>query len=251
MIIRVRVYPCRGHAILVRTHMMRVLLIEDSPETVQSVGFCLELRWPNTILLVAAEGARGLEMVETELPDLVILALDLPDIDGLQLIQQIRTFSDVSIIVLTARQSETDKARALEKGADDYILKPLSPIDFLARIKAVLRRAGMPAFKEDSPPPFSCAGLTIDFASRRVSVWGEPVRLTPTEYSLLYHLVRNEGKVLTHRMLLEKVWGTEYDDITFVKKYVHRLRVKLEDNAVNPQTIITERGIGYKLVRSV
>jgi two-component system KDP operon response regulator KdpE len=228
---------------------MKVLLIEDNPQVAEAVSLCFEMRWPDTKLISTAKGTKGLILAETESPDVIILDLGLPDIDGFQVLRDIRSFSDVPVIILTARAEEIDKVRGLELGADDYIAKPFSHIELLARIKAVLRRAHMPELKGEEKP-FISRRLTVDFVARQVTVDGKPVKLTPTEYNLLRYLVRNEGKVLSHRALLEKIWGEEYTDATdFLKVYIQRLRDKLEVAPSQPKMLITERGVGYKFVR--
>ena len=230
---------------------MKILVIEDNQELVDSLCLCLKLVWPQVNIIVTAKAAKGIELVETESPDTVILSLESPDMDGFNVLTQIRSFSDVPIIVLSARQAEMDKAKALEMGADDYITKPFSPIDLLARVKAVLRRAGMPQLKQDNSSRFASSNLTINFATRDVLVSGNPVKLTPIEYNLLCNLVRNEGMVISHRSLLEKTWGSGYtDDISFLKKYIYRLRVKLNDNDPSRRMLATVRGIGYRFVRT-
>jgi two-component system KDP operon response regulator KdpE len=196
-----------------------------------------------------AEGATGVDIVEAESPDLVIMDPNLPDVDGFDVVTQIRGFSDVPLILLSTRDGEIEKARGLELGADDYIIKPFNPIDLLARVRAVLRRSHMPQLKNGAAS-FVSNGLSIDFATRQVMVHGEPVSLTPIEYNLLAYLVRNEGKVLPHRALLEKVWGPECTgDTAFLKKYVYRLRIKLHDDSRNPRMLLTERGIGYRFAK--
>ena len=231
---------------------MKVLLIEDNQEIVDSLCLCLKLVWPQVNTIATAEAAKGIELVEAESPDIVILSLELPDMDGFDVLTQICSFSNVPIIVLSARQAEMDKAKALETGADDYITKPFSPIDLLARVKAVLRRSGMPQFKQVNSPLFVSDNLTINFATRDVLISGNPVKLTPIEYNLLCNLVRNEGRVISHRSLLEKTWGSNYtDDIGFLKKYIYRLRVKLNDSNPSHQMLVSVRGIGYKFVRTV
>lgn len=230
---------------------MKVLLIEDNQEVVDNLCLCLRLVWPQVNTIATAEAAKGIELVEAESPDIVILSLELPDMDGFDVLTQVRSFSDVPIIVLSVRQAETDKAKALETGADDYITKPFSPIDLLARVKAVLRRGGMPQLKQGNASLFVTANLTINFATRDVLVSGNPVKLTPIEYNLLCNLVRNEGRVISHRSLLEKTWGSSYiDDINFLKKYIYRLRVKLNDSNPSRQMLVTVRGMGYKFVRT-
>ena len=230
---------------------MKVLLIEGNQEVVDSLGLCLRLVWPQVNTIATAEAAKGIELVEAESPDIVILSLELPDMDGVDVLTQVRSFSDVPIIVLSTRQAETDKAKALETGADDYITKPFSPIDLLARVKAVLRRSGMPQPKQGDASLFVNGNLTINFATRDVLVSGNRVKLTPIEYNLLCNLVRNEGRVMSHRCLLEKTWGSSYtDDISFLKKYIYRLRVKLNDSNPSRQMLVSVRGMGYKFART-
>jgi len=230
---------------------VKVLLIEDNQEIVDSLCLCLRLVWPQVNTIATAEAAKGIELVEAESPDIVILSLELPDMDGFDVLTQVRSFSDVPIIVLSTRQAETDTAKALEAGADDYIIKPFSPIDLLARVKAVLRRGGMPQPKQVNSPLFVTGNLTINFATRDVLVSGNRVKLTPLEYNLLCNLARNEGRVISHRSLLEKTWGSSYtDDISFLKKYIYRLRVKLNDSNPSRQMLVTVRGMGYKFVRT-
>lgn len=228
---------------------MKVLLIEDNQEVVDSLCLCLKLVWPQVNTIATAEATKGIELVEAESPDIVILSLELPDMDGFDVLTQICSFSNVPIIVLSARQAEMDKAKALETGADDYITKPFSPIDLLARVKAVLRRSGMPQLKQVNSPLFVSDNLTINFATRDVLISGNPVKLTPIEYNLLCNLVRNEGRAISHRSLLEKTWGANYtDDIGFLKKYIYRLRVKLSDDNPSHQMLVSVRGMGYKFV---
>ena len=228
---------------------MKVLIIEDAPDIVESISLCFELRWPEVKVISTSEGGEGLTLAETEHPDVIILDLGLPDMDGLEVLKDVRSFSDVPTIIVTVRSDEMDRIRGLELGADDYVTKPFSHMELLARVKAVLRRTTMPEVKAGEQSFYS-SRLTIDFASRTVTVNGHPVRLTPTEYSLLHYLVLNEGIVLTHRALLEKVWGDEYiDSPEYLKVYIQRLRNKLEEDPSNPQFIISERGVGYKFVK--
>jgi len=167
--------------------------------------------------------------------------------DGFHLCQEIRAVCDVPIVMLSARDGEVDKVRGLEMGADDYITKPFSHLELLARVRAVVRRYQnqMPTVGE----VFESGNLRIDYASRVVSVSGDQVRLTPTEYSLLFHLSRNAGRVLPHQTLLAKVWGREYtDEIDYLKVYIRRLRQKLEGDPEMIGRIVSERGVGYKFV---
>jgi len=224
-------------------------MVEDAPEIVESISLCFELRWPGIKVISTAEGRKGLSLAETESPDVIIIDLGLPDIDGFEVVKDIRAFSNVPIIIVTVRDDEMDKVRGLELGADDYITKPFSHMELLARIKAVLRRAHMPELQAEERSLYS-PRLTIDFTTRTVTVNGQPVRLTPTEYNLLHYLVLNEGIVLTHRALLERVWGEEYSDSPeYLKVYIQRLRNKLEEDPGNPKLLISERGLGYKFVK--
>lgn len=228
---------------------MKALIIEDAPDIVETFSLCFELRWPGVEVISTAEGNKGLILAETESPDVIILDLGLPDMDGLEALKGIRSRSNVPIIIVTVRGDEIDRVRGLELGADDYIIKPFSHMELLARVHAVLRRAHM-AKLETEEKSFHAPGLTIDFATGTVTVNERTVSLTPTEYELLHYLVLNEGNVLTHRALLEKVWGEEYTDAPeYLKVYIQRLRNKLEVDPSNPQLLISERGVGYKFVK--
>jgi len=230
---------------------MKALVIDVDSQTVKDVAFCLQVRYPDITVVTVAEGQRGIELLETESPDIVLVSSSLLDISTVELIRKIRDFSDVGLIVLSEKQTDLERAQQLEMGADEYVIKPFSPIEFLAKISALLRRVNGLGFK---PQRLVSIGseLAINFGTREAFLSGERLNLTPTEYQLLSELVRNEGKVLTHGTLLAKVWGSEYaDDPSFVKKYVHRLRSKIEPDASNPRMIINERGVGYRFVRIV
>lgn len=230
---------------------VKVLLIEPSKQAVKELSICLHIRYPGATVLSVAEGQRGIDMVEAEVPDLVIVSSSLHDMDRLDLIREVRNFSDVPIIILFEGETAIDRASCLELGADDYANRPLSAIDLLAKVNAVLRRTHNLSFTPASSFSFGDKFL-INFAKHEVLVSGKPVKLTRTEYVLLSELVRNEGRVLTHHSLLEKVWGSECaGDHSFVKKYIYRLRSKLEADARKPQMLLAERGIGYKFVRPV
>jgi two-component system KDP operon response regulator KdpE len=231
--------------------VVRVLIIEDEQNVIRDISLCLQVRYPECIIISASDGERGMEMVETESPDLVVTDSSLRDISIVDLINRIREFSDVPLVVLSEADTDMDRARGLEAGADDYVTKPFSPIELLAKIKALFRRTHGNGFTPEHAV-FSCGNITINFTTREVLLSGKQVRLTPIEFRLLSELVRNEGKVLTHRRLLEKVWGTEFvDDLRFTKKYIHRLRQKLDDDPNNPRIIQTERGVGYKFVETL
>lgn len=230
---------------------MKVLLIEHNRQVIKHLSLCLHIRYPDATIVAVAEGQRGTDMVESEAPDLVMVASSLPDTDSLDLVRKIREFSDVPLIILFEGENDMDRASGLEAGADEYVTKPLSPIDLLAKVNAVLRRTHKLGFRQVHEVSMG-EKFFINFATHEVLVSGKPVKLTPTEYTLLSELVRNEGRVLTHHVLLEKVWGSEYaDDHSFVKKYMYRLRSKLESDVRKPQMFVAERGIGYKFVRPV
>jgi two-component system KDP operon response regulator KdpE len=229
---------------------MKILVIDDAPEVVESVRLGFLLQWREVEVLGAPDGEMALDLVERETPDLVLLDIGLPDLDGYQVLEQIRAFSDVPVVMLTARDDTMDKVKGLELGADDYITKPFNHLELLARVKAVLRRLDMPAPKSRAPS-FQAGDLEVDFASQEARLRGERLDLTPTEYKLLYHLVRNAGRVLPHGTLLAKVWGREYlDEVDYVRVYIRRLRDKLGDDPERPRYIRTERGLGYRFLAS-
>lgn len=227
---------------------MKVLVIGGNRQVVKDISFCLQVRYPEVIIVSVADGAKGVEMLETESPDLVMVDSSLPDIDTLDLVSKIRQFSDVPLVILCEAETEMDLARGLEAGADEYIAKPFSPIGLLARVKALLRRAQGVSFTPEHVVSLS-GGLSINFTTHEVFLSGKRVKLTPIEYRLLSELVRNEGSVLTHHSLLDKVWGSEYvSDFSFTKRYIHHLRKKLGDDADHPRMILTERGVGYRFI---
>ncbi len=228
---------------------MKVLVIEDDPGIVEVVSLCFQLRWSGATLLSATTGASGIHMVESESPDVLILDIGLPDMDGYQVLREVRRFSDVPVIMLTVRGEDTSVAKGLELGADDYITKPFSHIELIARVQAVLRRSqGLSVSEEERP--FNYGRLSVDFARNEVFVSGRPVKLTSTERKLLYHMIRNEGRVLSHETLLAKVWGDTYMDARdLLRVHIQHLRQKLEDDAESPSVIVTEHGMGYKFVK--
>ena len=228
---------------------MKVLVVDDEPDIVEVVTLTFTLRWPDSEVLHAANGAQGVDLARREAPEIIILDIGLPDMDGFQVCEQVRRFSDVPIIMLTARHDEVDKVRGLELGADDYITKPFSHLELLARARAVLRRSESQVPAAEGPP-FTAGPLRIDYASREVTVEDKQIKLTPIEYGILYHLSRNENRVLTFRTLLAKVWGREYvDEVDYLKVHIQHLRRKLGDDPDNQPRIVNERGVGYKFVR--
>jgi two-component system KDP operon response regulator KdpE len=227
---------------------MKLLLVDDAPDVVESVRLGMLLQWREVELLDADTGAVALELVERETPDLVLLDVGLPGMNGYDVLREIRGFSDVPVIMLTARDDTMDKIKGLELGADDYITKPFDHLELLARIQAVLRRLDMSAPKSRTPS-FRSGDLEVDFASQEARLGGVSLDLTPIEYKLLYHLVRNAGQILSHGTLLARVWGREYvDEVDYVRVYIRRLRAKLGDDPERPRYIQTERGLGYRFL---
>ncbi|MGD9318008.1 MAG: response regulator transcription factor [Anaerolineae bacterium] len=223
-----------------------ILVVDDESRMVRFVRMNLELEGYQ--VAEAGTGMEALEKVRDELPDLVLLDVMMPEMDGFETLERLREISTVPVIMLTVKGDEEDRIRGLELGADDYVTKPFSPRELASRIRAVLRRAEMPtpvaktAIRIDDQ-------LSVDFRQREVIVDGEPVRLRPTEYRLLYHLVNNAGWVMTHEMLLSKVWGYEYRDETgLLRLYITYLRKKIEPTPSDPRYIFTERGVGYRFV---
>ncbi len=226
---------------------MKVLVVDDDPDIAEAVNMCFTLRWPDATILEAPDGATAVRMVSESSPDVVILDIGLPDMNGFQVCQLIRESSDVPIVMLTARGDQVDKVRGLELGADDYITKPFNHIELLARIRAVLRRvhAGMVEAVDD---PFEKGGLTFEFSGHEVRYNGEKLLLTPLEYNLLFHLVRGYPRVVQHRTLLGKVWGAEYvNETDYLKVHVQRIRAKFAAIAPGFDPITNERGVGYRL----
>ena len=227
---------------------MRILVIDDEPDVVESVRLGFTLQWRDVDVLGAGSGESGLDAVERDHPDIVLLDVGLPDINGFEVLTRIRAFSDVPVVMLTARDDSMDKVKGLELGADDYVTKPFNHLELMARVKAVLRRLEMPA-PASRAPSFRSGDLEVDFARQEARLRGERLDLTPTEYKLLYHLVRNAGHVLQHGTLLAKVWGREYvDEVDYIRVYIRRLRDKLGDDPDDPTYIRTERGVGYRFV---
>ena len=224
---------------------MKILTILSDPEILEGISLSFRLRWPEATLVSTEEGYNGIGKVETESPDMVLLDMTLPDMDGFEVLSEIRAFSDVPLIVITARGDEMDRVRGLEMGADDYVVKPFSYLELLARVKAVLRRTRSEDLTQRSP--VAHGELMIDFQSQEVVLHGEEIKLTPTEYRLLCQLAGNIGRTLSQRSLIERVWGEEFlDTPSLLKVHIHRLRRKLEDTPDHPQIIVTVPGRGYR-----
>ena len=227
---------------------MRILVVDDEPDVVESVRLGFMLQWREVEVLGAGTGEAALDIVERRKPDIVLLDVGLPDQDGFAVLREIRAFSDVPVVMLTARDDAMDKVKGLELGADDYVTKPFNHLELMARVRAVLRRLDMPA-PASRAPSFRSGDLEVDFARQEVRLRGERIDLTPTEYKLLYHLVRNAGHVLQHGTLLAKVWGREYvDEVDYIRVYIRRLREKLGDDPEHPRYIQTERRLGYRFL---
>jgi DNA-binding response OmpR family regulator len=223
----------------------RVLVVDDDPLIVRLVRTNLERAGYR--VLSAATGEAALDTAAAELPDLVILDLALPGIDGYEVCRRLREFSLMPVVMLTARGEQVDKLRGFEMGADDYLTKPFAPAELLARIRAVLRRA-QGAGTPSAPSIVRCGDIAVDLVRRRVTARGEPVQLTRTEFQLLQQFALNAGKVLSHTELLTKVWGPEYrDDRDYLWAYVRHLRRKLEPDPEHPVHIKSEPGFGYVL----
>ena len=227
---------------------MKVLVIDDDPRIRDALEIGVQLQWQDAKVLTAADGEAGLDVFFNEEPDIVLLDVTMPRMNGFEVLKAIRQVSDVPVLMLTARDEDVDQVRGLELGADDYIGKPFSHLALMARIKAALRRAELPA-PVQALPDFEAGDLAIHFQNQEVTVQGEVVKLTPVEYKLLYHLVRNAGHLLPHEALLDRVWGSNYEaSPEYLKVFVSRLRAKLRRPG-GPEYIETERGRGYRFVR--
>jgi two-component system KDP operon response regulator KdpE len=227
---------------------VKVLVVDDDPRLREALEVGLQLQWEDAEVISAADGETGLDLFFEQGPDVVLLDVTIPRMSGFDVLKAIRRVSDTPVIMLTARGEDVDEVRGLELGADDYVQKPFSHLALMARIKAVLRRAEMPP-PVDSLPDFAVGELAIQFQNEKVKVAGEPVKLTPVEYKLLYHLVRNAGHLMPHQALLDRVWGSAYEaGPEYLKVFISRLRAKLR-RPDGPEYIQTERGRGYRFVR--
>ena len=222
----------------------KILIVDDEPQirrvlrtTLTSQGY--------TVAEVK-NGDEALEQIREERPDLILLDVNMPGRSGLEVCHEIRATTDIPIIMLTVRNTERDKVQALDAGADDYVVKPFGSEELMARIRAALRRAA----PSEAMPPFLSADLKIDFEKRAVAVRGQLVRLTPKEFELLRHLVANQGKALSHRRLLQAVWGPDYGDETeYLRVFINQLRKKIEPDPHHPRYIHTEPWVGYRFER--
>jgi two-component system, OmpR family, KDP operon response regulator KdpE len=223
-----------------------VLLVDDQPRILDSVRMNLEIEGYN--VLEAQSGVEALEKVRTQLPDLVVMDVMMPEMDGFETLRELRKFSTIPVIMLTVKSDDQDVILGLQLGADDYVSKPFSQPVLLSRIKAVMRRAETTPSAPRGPIKVDDR-LSIDFERHEVTVDNEKVQLRPTEYRLLFHLASNPGVLLSHEALLSRVWGPEYRDAShYLRLYINYLRQKLEQDPANPRYILTERGLGYRFV---
>jgi two-component system KDP operon response regulator KdpE len=229
---------------------MKVLIINSESDMIKRITFCLQMRYSDLDVIATRSADNGLHLIESESPDLVFLSCASPATDCVGLIGEIREFSNVGLILVGEDETgDMERAEYLETGADECIAMSLSPMEILGRVKALMRRIDGIGFQQDRVFMLG-EDLVINFGSHEVFVCGKRVKLTPTEYRLLCELVRNAGRVMPHKMLLEKVWSPEYsDDLTLIKKYVYRLRHKIEANPNEPQLVLSERGVGYRFAR--
>ena len=225
----------------------RILVVDDEERMVRFIR--LNLEHDGFQVVEAYNGLQAVNKVRSSLPDLVLLDIMMPELDGFEVLKILREVSSVPVIMLTAKSEEDDRVRGLELGADDYITKPFSPRELVSRVRAVLRRTEAPGGVPVHGLIEVDGRLKLDFDRREVWVDGKLVQLRPTEYRLLYHLVQNAGWVITHDQILTKVWGYEYrDEPHYVRLYINYLRKKLEEDPANPKYILTERGVGYRFV---
>ncbi len=222
---------------------MRILIVDDEPQIRKLLKVSLGAHGYD--IGEAATGRDGINQAAIFKPDLIILDLGLPDIEGKDVVLQVREWSQVPIIILTARDQEQEKVETLDAGADDYITKPFGVSELMARMRVSLRRAA----HSENEPVITCGDLSVDLAQRRVTVGGREVKLTPTEYDILKELVQHAGKVLTHKHLLRTVWGNYHNEDThYIRVYIGQLRRKIEENPTQPRYIISEPGVGYRLM---
>jgi two-component system response regulator VicR len=228
------------------TKLWKVLIIEDDDEIVNSISLAFEKDWPEAMLISTRMGEEGIELVETEEPDVVILDLGLPDLDGLDVLKSIRLFSQVPVVVLTVRGEERDVAKGLDVGANDYITKPFRKRELLSRLKAQLRKQTPP----DEEAPIVCGALSLDTSTCQLTYGDREISLTVVEGRILEHLMRNAGHVTTYSRLTEAVWGEDYPGaIESLRVYIGYLRTKLEVDPKKPRMIRTKAGVGYSLIK--
>jgi two-component system KDP operon response regulator KdpE len=224
--------------------MIRILIIDDEPQIRRFLTISLESQGYS--IIEAETGKQGLQQLALEQPDLVILDLGLPDIDGQQVLKELRAFSDVPVIVLSVRNSEKEKVEALDNGCNDYVEKPFGVKELLARIRAALR---ISSGREQPPAVWSDGNLEVDYLSRTVTLQGERLRFSPREYELLTEMMSHPGQILTYHYLLQKYWGASHlDDSHYLRIFIRQIRNKLGDDPARPRYIETEAGVGYRFI---
>ena len=224
---------------------MKVLIIEDNAEVVEAVSLCLQIRWPDADVSYAYGGLTGVQMAEAQPYDIVILDINLPGINGFEVLKRIRSFSTVPVIILTVRAWEEDQVEGLELGADDYIVKPFRPRELVSRVNSVLRRVNIAALGVENHTLVRGA-IRLLLNSNEVQMKESKVRLTPTECKVLYALMKNDGQTLSSKVLLTEILGREDGNTEIIRTYIRRLRSKLQDSP--PSIILNDRGGGYRFV---
>ncbi len=229
---------------------MKTLIIEDDPNITRIVALALTAKWDDVNLISTAYGKEGIELVKKELPDIIILDLMLPDIDGFQVLQQIRSFSDALVVILTARGEEDNRIRGVQEGADEYIVKPFSTGELVARMKSLIRRMQITKAMAGVAAKPAIKHLSIDFENETATVGGKLLRMGPSQYELFYLLVTNEGEALSKQELLKKVFPEHGSDTKIIDVFIDKIRQQLEEYPNNPKIIIDDGTTGYKFVGS-
>ena len=225
---------------------MNILLIEDDPGVIEAVSIVLDMRWPEAKLINTNLGEKGIELAESEKPDIIILDLGLPDLSGFEILKSIRLFSNVPILILTVRSEESDIIKGLEWGADDYVIKPFRQLELLSRLRALLRRAA----PIDNITPIANGPFRYYPDTRQLLKGDKEISLTPSESHIFYELIKNAGQIVTYSQLSESLWGDDLSEAAdSIKVYIRRLRQKVEDNPDKPSSILTKSTIGYMLAK--
>jgi len=224
---------------------LKALIIEDEADVVEAISLCLQMRWPEVTLSVAADGSKGVEILKSTPLDIVILDINLPDISGFEVLKQVRSFSNVPIIIVTVRGGEDDQIKGLEMGADDYIVKPFRPRDLIARVNSMLRRTYVSGVTAEEPSIVR-GKLMLNLSTNKMRLGEVTAKLTPTECKVLYILIKNAEHTLSSKKILQEVWEKEYVTTDLLRKYIQRVRNKLKDRP--PKIILNQRGGGYRFV---
>ena len=227
---------------------MKILIIEDDSKIIESIRFVFQVGWPEVKIISTRHGEEGLEMVENESPQMVILDLGLPDIEGFEVLRQIRLFSNIPVVILTVSGEEENIIKGLELGADEYITKPFKPLELIARVKKALKSHLIT--KSGTEMSLDYGNLRIFISEQKVQIDNTTIKLTSTESLILKYLASNAGMAVPNEALAEHIWGNTYPDCNkAIRVYIRQLRKKLEKDANNPQLIITRPGIGYMLIK--